>query len=52
MKTLNSRKYNANYKKIREVVLAQKPKCFYCKKAVATTLDHEPPIDSFPSPEL
>ena len=52
MKTLKSRKYNANYKKIREMVLAQKPKCFYCKKVVATTLDHDPPIDSFPSPEL
>jgi hypothetical protein len=52
MKTLKSRKYNGNYKKIREIVLAQKPKCFYCKKAVATTLDHDPPIDSFPSPEL
>jgi hypothetical protein len=52
MKTIKSRKYNAEYKKIREIVLAQKPRCFYCKKAVATTLDHEPPIDSFPTPEL
>jgi hypothetical protein len=52
MKNIKTRKYGATYKKIRKIVLAQKPKCFYCKKALATTLDHDPPIDSFPAPEL
>ena len=52
MKTLKSRKYNKNYKKIRKIILSAKPNCFYCKKALATTVDHEPPIDTFPVPEL
>jgi hypothetical protein len=52
MQTKQKRKYSAHYKRIRAYVLSFKPKCFYCKKAFATTLDHEPPLDSFPAPEL
>lgn len=52
MKTLKARKYDKNYRALRKIILMTQPRCFYCKKAVATTLDHEPPLDSFPSPEL
>ncbi len=52
MKTVKSRKYNAHYKRLRQIILATQPACFYCKKAPATTIDHDPPIDTFPAPEL
>lgn len=52
MKNIKTRKYNAYYKKMRKLILATLPVCFYCKKARATTIDHDPPVDSFPSPEL
>lgn len=52
MKTLKYRKYNQIYKKIRKQILAQNPVCHYCKTAPADTVDHVPPIDSFPAPEL
>jgi hypothetical protein len=37
---------------MRRIILATQPACFYCKKAQATTIDHDPPIDTFPAPEL
>lgn len=52
MKTLNYRKYNSIYKELRKKILAQNPMCYYCKTVPADTLDHVPPIDSFPAPEL
>jgi len=52
MKTKNSFKYGRTYKKIREMILAQNPVCYWCKEKPATQLDHEPPIASFDRPEL
>lgn len=49
---MKKRGYSNEYQKIRKKILALKPICFYCKLVPADTLDHNPPLDTFPSPDL
>jgi 5-methylcytosine-specific restriction endonuclease McrA len=50
--SLNSRRYSSVYRRIRKKMLESNPICHYCRLNIADTIDHEPPLASFPSPEL